>query len=151
MKLAIFLIALTCAVCATPSIQYGKNHNRNPVEGDDFKVPVVEIDHNFQEILMKIEENEEYEDNLNIPIDSPKEHMGLHYIDTLEEMQSMGVNTQSIDPDLIEDAFLLVVSIATLYQTISVRHWCSFNSQNLSKNMDIQLNVTLYGQLTVIC
>lgn len=74
-------------------------------------MPIVEIDHNFQEILMEIEENEEYEDKLNIPIDSPKDHIGMHYIDTLEEMEDMGVNIQSIDPDIIQDAFLLVVSI----------------------------------------
>lgn len=113
MKLiAIVLVALTTSVCATPSIKYGKYNNRNPAEvEEDFKVPVVEVDHNFQEILMNIEENEEYEDKLNIPIDTPKDHMGLHYIDTLEEMEGMGVNTQSVDPDLIQDAFLLVVSI----------------------------------------
>lgn len=115
MKLiAIFLIALT-TVCATPSIKYGKNHNRNPADGDDFKVPILDIDQNFQEILMKIEENEESDDNLNIPIDSPKDHMGLHYIDTLEEMNEIGINTQSIDPDIIEDAFLLVVSVRKVF------------------------------------
>lgn len=115
MKLiAIFLIAVT-TVCATPSIKYGKNNNRKPVDGDDFKVPILEIDQNFQEILMKIEEHEEAEDNLNIPIDTPKDHMGLHYIDTVEEMNEIGINTQSIDPDIIEDAFLLVVSIRNVF------------------------------------
>ncbi len=112
MKLcAIFLIALTSAVYATPSPKFGKHHNRNPLDGDDFKVPIVDIDHEFQEILSNMEENEAFEDKLNIPIDSPKDHPGLHYIDTLEEMEDMGINTQSINPDLIEDAFLLVVSI----------------------------------------
>lgn len=133
MKLAIFLIALT-SVGATPSMKYGNNHNRNPAEGDDLKVPLVEIDNNFQEILMKIEENEEYEDNMNIPIDSPKEHMGLHYIDTVEEMQSMGVNIQNIDPDLIEDAFLLVVSVDPSFtQIISVRHAFFLSARTYSK------------------
>lgn len=115
MKLAaIFLIALT-SVYASPSLKYGKNPHRNPKDGVDIKVPIVEIDQNFQEILMKIEEIEELEDSLNIPVDSPKDHMGLHYIDTLNEMEGMGINTQSINPDLIEDAFLLVVSIRTFF------------------------------------
>lgn len=110
MKLVIFLVALT-SVCAKPPIKHGKSPNREfPVEGEEFKVPVIEIDQNYNEILMTIEQQEEYEDQLNIPIDTPKDHMGLHYIETAEELQEMGVNPMNINPDLIEDAFLLVVS-----------------------------------------
>lgn len=111
MKLVILLVALT-SVCATPSRKYGRNpHRKFPVDGEEFKVPVVEIDQNFNEILLTMEQQEEYEDKLNIPIDTPKEHIGLHYIETAEEMQEMGVNPMNINPDLIEDAFLFVVSI----------------------------------------
>jgi pimeloyl-ACP methyl ester carboxylesterase len=123
MKLfAIVLVALTVSVCATPSPKCGQKYVRRPADGDDFKVPIVEIDHNFQEILNNIQENDDMEDNLNIPIDSPKDHMGLHYIDTLEEMEEMGVNTQSINPDLIEDAFLLVPELIRKHGYPAERH-----------------------------
>ncbi|XP_037042421.1 lipase 3-like [Bradysia coprophila] len=120
--LAIVLVALTSSVCATPSPKCGLKHVRRPADGDDFKVPIVEIDQNFQEILTNIQQSDDFEDNLNIPIDSPKDHMGLHYIDTLEEMQEMGVNTQSINPDLIEDAFLLVPELIRKHGYPAERH-----------------------------
>lgn len=135
----IFLIALT-SVCATPSIKNGERPNRNPVvdggeygerpirnpiDGDKIKVPLVEISLNYQEILMEIEQKEEYEDNLNIPVDTPKEHLGLHYIETPDEMQEMGVNLMNINPDLIEDAFLLVVCITDVFLFLSIQLYVS--------------------------
>lgn len=152
---AILLIALTTLVCATPSPKYAKKHSRNPVEGDAFSVPIVEIDNNFQEILSNMEEDEDFEDKLNIPIDSPKDHLGMHYIDTPEEMEEMmGVSTQNINPDLIEDAFLLVVSIRDnmrLHSPILFNEKTNLNSQNLFVNMDTQLNDTMYVRVMVIC
>jgi pimeloyl-ACP methyl ester carboxylesterase len=123
MKLfAIVVVALTSSVCATPWPKCSQKFVRNPADGDEFKVPIVEIDHKFEEILTDLEESELYEDQLNIPIDSPKDHKGLHYVDTLEEMQQMGVNTQSVNPDLLEDAFLMVPELIRKHGYPAERH-----------------------------
>lgn len=109
MKFVVILLGALTLVCATPSLKPGKNHNLQPIaEKDDSEVPVGELDHTFEEVPIEIEDKEN-EDDSEEPVDSPKLHMGLHYLETVQEMQAMGVDTMSINTDLLEDAFLLVV------------------------------------------
>jgi lysosomal acid lipase/cholesteryl ester hydrolase len=92
------------------------------VHGEKVNVPMVDVAQNYQEILMTIEEKEEYEDSLNIPVDVPKSHLGLHYIETVDEMEAMGVSPMNINPDLLEDAFLLVPELIRKHGYPSERH-----------------------------
>lgn len=154
MKLTVILLVALTLVSATPSIKYEKvPHIKKFQEGDELTVPLVEIAHDFEEIQVEIEETEKYADKIKLPIDTPKLHMGLHYIETPDEMKQMGVDTNNIDPDLVTDAFLLVVSRRVyflLFLNLPLIPFCRFNSQSLFKDMDIQLKDTPYKRLTVI-
>lgn len=58
-------------------------------------------------VIVVVEEDDE-EDNEYIP--SPSDIPGFSYADTPEKLAALGIDTRFVDPGILEDSFLLVVS-----------------------------------------
>lgn len=90
-------------------------------------VPIVNLD-KFADILQDASEVEvavvageqnalEIEDDSDEPLDNVSDHPGLSYADTPEKLSAIGIDTRFVDPSIIEDSFLLVVSILIVFTT----------------------------------